>query len=222
MKSERRHELQHNTLDTELTAIAGFLRNQWQKLLLGLAIIALVGVAINFYVSGRSTELANIESQYADVKARLRPYDAEERDSVIGKLKVLAIQTRVPRIAALACIDIANVHAAAGEDDHLAQAAEYYNRVITDFADNKTAVAKAHLGLARLAESAGKFDEAREHYQAVKDAPGQPVTALAEAGSAGLTALGAKVRLASTRPATLTSKPSGPSEPTSVPSPKPE
>ena len=70
--------------------------------------------------------------------------------------------------------------------------------------------------------AAGKFDEARQHYEAVRDVPGQPVTAIAEAGSNALTGLGAKVRLASTRPAPLTSKPSAQSKPTSIPAAKPE
>ena len=122
---------------------------------------------------------------------------------MINGLAPLAEQTRSPRIAALACVDIGNIHAAAtqdADDEHFKQASRHYDRVIVDFDKQKLAVAAAHLGLARLAESAGKFDDARKHYNAIKNIPGQPLSDIAEAGSTRLDDLLTNVHLATTQP----------------------
>lgn len=204
MKSQRRHELQHNTLDAELAATITFFRNHWSKLLLAAAVLAVAIMAIVTYTSRRSGQLADFETRYADLKDDIT-YRRKDTEEMIGRLRPLTEQTRVPRIAALACVDIGNLHAAAmkvADDDHFKQASKHYDRVITDFSDQNAAVAKAHFGLARLAESAGNFDAARKHYDAIKNIPGQPVSDIAQAGGASLKdLLTKKVHLATTRPA---------------------
>ncbi len=84
------------------------------------------------------------------------------------------------------------------------------------------AVAKAHLGLARLAESAGRFDDARKHYEAVKGVPGQPAANIAKQRGDKLKDLLVEVRMAATRPAVTASRPAEPPVTASAPAPPPE
>ena len=210
MKSTRRHELQHNTLDTEIGKGLQFFKDHGTKLLWALAIAATVAMAIYWYTSSRSRQRAEIAAQHSDLKAR-QSQGREMSDSIIEGFKSLIEQKRVPRIAAMACVDVGDIYAAkmmnaenqTDADSLRAKATEYYQKTIAEFSEHQSPLAKAHLGLAKLAEGQGDITSATKEYKtviAISGLAGQPVIAEAEAGLKKLDSLKEKVKLATTLP----------------------
>ena len=211
MKSTRRHELQHNVLDAELAKTVEFFRKYGWKIFYAVVAVVVICLAIYWYVSNRSRQKAQIEDQYTQLKTRQNE-GIEQPDLLIGRFKELIGQQRAVRIAAMACIDVADIYAmqmlrardSTERDGFAAQAQEYYRKAIADFPDQKLAAAKAHIGLAKLAEGRREFQKAREAYQAVLAIPGlagQPIKSIAEVGLKLLGKLQEPVAMATTAPA---------------------
>lgn len=178
MKAKRRHELQHNVLDAELAKTIDFFKKHgWTIIWIILAVVA-VWTMISMWRSSRADNRAHIEAEFAVVHARLDGVAGEKPDVLLGQLEEFIEQTDVPRVSALACVDAGMVCAmqahkaaralSAGQasgaskrvieahrkeyNKHRDRARRYYERARDDLPDQHLAVAKAHFGLAVLAE----------------------------------------------------------------------
>ncbi len=212
MKSRRRHELQQNVLDAELGKVVGFFKKRGSWIAWGVLIAALI-VFLVVYVRGRGRrEIEKLQARYDQLMSvQFRPgVDIAE---ILAGFKALVDQDDDERIAALACVRVANMYAASSRSasqrtgsewlTFVAQAEKYYHRAIENFPDERLAVAEAHLGLAKLAESRTppNLNAARNQYQAIIKVPqlaGYPVMREAQRSLAALDALGEPIPMATT------------------------
>ena len=261
MKAKRRHELQHNVLDAELAkTIEFFKKHGWKIVWVALAAAA-VWTGVSMYRSSRATTGASIESRYADLHVEVgRP--TRKPEALLGELDELIEQTSVPRVSAMACVDAGDVCAAqarqaaqavaaarttgAGKqavaahrkafEKHRGRARGYYAKARDDLPDQHLAVAKAHVGLAALAETGASLLEGDERkaafaaalaeYRAVAKigaVAGHPVAALAERAIRRLYDAQEELRDDYTVPVRMaTTLPAAPAtQPTSKPTTKP-
>ncbi len=211
MKSTRRHELQQNTLDTELAWVAGFFRRHGTKLAYGLLAIAILALGFLLWTRRVEKKQAEVQGQYDRLLARLRQPHAKQ-DELLGELHSLGEQDTIPWIAADATLTLARLYAARvlsaatpeSRQEALQRARTTYRRVIDTFPEAPAPVAAARVGLGKLAEDQGDFAAARRYYQSVLDLPGlagYPVRTLARQALNHLAAMGPPARLATTLPA---------------------
>jgi len=216
MKAKRRHELHENVLGAELTQVIDFFRRRGALIAWGLLIAALI-VLVVFYARDKSRKKAFERRSQLDkalMDANLTPTER------IGILKDLSAKNDL--IAARATLALGDMFArrmaVTGPDADPAawrtlgdQAAAYYRDAIARFGEMKVQVAKAHLGLAVLAENRRDFEAARSEYEIVANdegLAGQPVAELAREGLAGLKLLAeGEVRMATTAPAEPATQP---------------
>lgn len=212
MKAERRHELQHNVLDHELAKVLMFFRKQGGKLL-WIVIIVLFVLAAGLYVYNRRQARRLAPQRDYDLLAMNSQISPDER---IKQLKELAEQNNNEHIAALACADLGDQYAnrwfdglkELGEDElsQLYQQAEkFYQKLISEHSQDLIPVARARLGLARLAISKSNFEEAKVQYQAVLKINNLEGYAIREEAVRGLDVLAdyeKQVRMAASAPAT--------------------
>jgi hypothetical protein len=234
MKSERRHELQHNTLDTELARGVQFFRDHGTRILWGVLIVAFVALAVVFFVRrSRTAAVQQAQVLYNSIYVLSMPGgDLGEA----GPLLELA-ETSDGREAALAAVAAGDYYAQLllnrisgaieGPQREAADSARnWYTRAIDSYSGQDEAVAKAHLGLARLEETLGNPQAAREHYQAIVDQQiqleGQPTLLFAQLALQSEQALeGFQARMAvrpaaGTQPATTAPAETAPAEPTTA------
>ena len=208
MKTERRHDLKHNSLDAELVKILDYLKKNVKGILLAVLVLVAAISAGWAYLSSRQTAFSVPQQQYSQLKGAdiSKP---EDRLVVLAGFTELATQTGNAQIAALACVeagDICLMQDAAGDPvmGVLDIAQTHYQRVIDEFSDNHAATGRAYLGLARLAEGKGDLDLAGKYYQNVVElgsqTSGQAVK-LATQALAAMDELKKPVRLATSRPA---------------------
>lgn len=213
MKSQRRHELKQNVLDSELGKIADFFRRRGNTIA-WIAMIVLLGGLVGWYVYIQHQKKANqVQQMYAHALAMERdPRGAEE---ALQRFKELADQDQVKYVAADSCVRAGDLYALsvltardAGAARSAAEnAAVYYRKAISDFPKEYLAVAKAHYGLGKLAETNRDFVAARKEYQEVlnvKQSSGYPVAQQAEAALASLEYLATPAPLATTSSAPST------------------
>lgn len=180
MKSQRRHELQHNVLDAELARIISFFRKRGKLIAWCVFLIALVAFV---YVYARS------RSRRRELAFRRDFEQLVLRKPVVGKESLQRVMEIVEqddnkRRASLACVAIGDYYGgasglpdepkgppAAQRQEYLDLARQYYDRVIEEFPE-QPAVAKAHYGLAVLACREGDLDTARRQFeQAMRSGP---------------------------------------------------
>ena len=194
MKSERRHELQHNTLDAELGRGVDFFRRHVGTMLWAVVIFCAVLLVTSY------------------VRKHMRARDSEHRNAFIAamsqegllpserieQLRPVADQTRDEAVAIEALFMMANLRIEGGmrqlmpPEEAAKLAEESYREVIERFSHHPIQVANAYIGLALLAENERDFDKAAEHYRAaiaVEGAGGSPATRLAEYYSESLPSL---------------------------------
>ncbi len=184
MKSERRHELQHNTLDTELHKTVDFLKRHLNSILWLIVVVA-AGFLVGKFVSNKLTQhRLGPRVQYAEAMGD-QALLTEER---LERLAALAEQDTDLRVAALALLSRADLQVASamlGMDrpDAMYQGAQAdYQKALDRFSDEPILAARAHVGLAVLAENRGEYELARSHYEAVlaiDGAAGTPASAIA-------------------------------------------
>lgn len=184
MKSERRHELQHNTLDTELHKTVDFLKRHLNSILWLIVVVA-AGFLVGKFVSGRLADRRlGPRVEYAEAMGD-QSLLAEDR---LERLAALGEQDTDLRVAALALLSRADLQVASamlGMDRPEVMypgAQDDYQKVLDRFADQPVLTARAHVGLAVLAENRGEFELARSHYEAVlatDGAAGTPASAAA-------------------------------------------
>ncbi len=229
MKAKRRHELHENVLGVELAQAVDFLKKRGTLIAWGALIVALV-VFVGFYAYKKSRE-ARAEVQFkfdtAMTDLRLKP---DERVRILADL---SRQDDDEQIAALATAELGAEYARrmafAGVATNPAewrrlgdQAAGYYRLVLSNFAEQELAVAKAHLGLGRLAENRGDLEAARAEYQAVLNAiklAGRPVVQQAATSLVQLRLLAQPAPMATTAPAAASTQPA--TAPTTIPATQP-
>ena len=210
MKSKRRHELKQNVLDLELARGMSFLKKRGGQLLWAVAIAALVVLAAVYVYRSHRDKHAALQAEYSTLKAAAAD-PGTKADELLDRFRLLAEQDDNKRIAALACVDMGDIHA--GQADQAEQAAKWYQAAIQRFAGQALAAAKARIGLAKLAEQRRDFDAARAEYQAVLKMPqlhDQPVAACARQGLAEIENLHGEVRMATTLPSQPATLPAGP------------
>lgn len=210
MKSERRHELQENTLGLEIQKTVEFFKAKGNYIA-GAVLVAVLIVMVVVYVRGKAEDrAAELQMQYESRNSAGMTPQAQ-----VELLESLSAQRDDKGVAALATVDLGDLFArrmlAAGPTADPAQWKElgdksegYYRTAIASFGDERLAAAKAHLGLARLLESRRDFEAARAEYETVKamtDLEGQPVVFQALRGLAQLDELSAPVQMATTAPA---------------------
>ncbi len=212
MKSQRRHELQENVLSAEITQVVNFLRKRGGAIAWGVLIAALIFFVIVYARSRSQQKTARLQADFE--RATVDPNLPS--DQRVRLLEELSEQDDDERLAALATLELgidcaARMNAAGPATDPVEwkgladRAAVYYRKVISEFADRKLAVAKAHLGLGKLAESRGDFEAASAEYQAVlriSELSSHPIAMQTGASLRQLGMLARPVQMATTAPTT--------------------
>ena len=224
MKSKRRHELQHNTLDAELAKLLAFVKKRG-SVIFWVVMIALATVLAVKVVGGWSREKRdNPRAEYANIKmdARRSAAGPDEVDELLERLRELTEQQDNKSVAALACVDAGDIAsgmfldleaklAIEQREQYGKKAEKFYRKAVDDFPEEPLAVAKARVGLAKLAEGRADMSTARAQYEAILAIPemaGQPVRRRATEGLAMLKVLEKPVRMATTAPSDATTGPS--------------
>ncbi len=177
MKTQRRHELHENVLAHELGNIKAFF-SRYGNWITGLLVAVLVVVMVVWHYRSRSaTELAEQSALYETLKREVGVPDKQA--SALDGLINLAENARDPLMSASAsmfaadfCVEqyVTSLRYSDGKQAGLERpkAEKYYRLVIEKHPDRKVFVARAHLGLGMLAESAADWAEARREYEIVQ------------------------------------------------------
>lgn len=213
MKSQRRHDLQQNTLRLELNRGYEFLRTRGNYVAWAVLGVAVVVFGTVWLVNRSRAEAVSVQAQYT----RLAQMPAGNPDR-LSELKALAGKDSYPMWAALAQNEVGV--------DYLWQLADRwpqltpadrksiadlakasFQEVIEKFPKQDLAVAKAHLGLGKMYETMGDIENAKGEYQAVQQTPGltgEPIVNFAAESLARLEQLKSQgtVRMAATAPST--------------------
>ena len=220
MKSERRHELQHNDLDMEIGKSIEFFKKYGTRIAWAALVVVSAMVLIGVYRSGQAKQRTATLSEYQSIKAQLSSSDitfANASDTtdaayrtLVSRLTDVIDEATLDYITAQACVDLGDLHAVrAGTQntenckDLQAKAASRYNEAIKKYSDNLVVVAKAQMGLARLAESNRDLDTARKMYEAilaVGELANYPIATMAKNSLKGLDEFPAQVIMVSTPP----------------------
>lgn len=211
MKSQRRHELQHNLLDTELGKLIAFLRRNATRItwvVLGVAVVVLLIVLVVVPL-----QRAGYERQRAYFQQDAPLSGEADRARQAEGFEGLASGS--DRWAALAAVGAGAAYAnelaarwyvlpPAEREQLAARAREWYERAISEHASQTAAVARARFGLGKLAESLGQIDQAERHYQDVVrlagSLVGDPIVDLARMSLEQSEQLTRPARMATTRP----------------------
>ena len=228
MKTERRHELKHNSLDAELVKILDYLKKHVKGIILAiLTVVAAITVGWTV-VRDRAAAVSIPRREYAQLKS-LDISTADGRSTALSGFEKLAAQTGNKQVAAMACVEAADIcvrQQVVGDfvSGALDKAQKHYQRVIDEFPEMPVAAGRAHLGLARLAEGKGNFAVARDHYQqviALDDKTSLLARDSAKVELAALADLEKPVRMAAVRPAPPATRPAPPptTQPTTTTAP---
>ncbi len=211
MKSTRRHELQHNTLDAELAKLIGFFKKWGTHLAWSLLIGALVALVAVYAYKRKASRQYEMQAEYerlvTDVDPDLKP------DDRLAALIALEDREGDNTIAALACIEVGNEYASrvligsTGESEDSESPAdlarEHYRKAIELFGEEYSVLGKAWFGLGKLEESLGNYDAARDAYMKIGQITqlrGYPVAKIAEVALQQLEVIKDPVKMATTAP----------------------
>ena len=219
MKAQRRHELQHNVLDTELATIIEFLRRRGATIV-WCALIAALVISVALYVHHRRQGRLNVPQQKYDRLERLAGSPRAVPAELLKGFRELADQRDNEQVAAMASVWVGDIClrqylvdtllTSPERSDRLREARESYQKVLREFGDFPLATAKARLGLAGLAENRRDTATAKAQYAALAamgDSAGPIVRRLALESVRRLENPGDPVRLAATLPAPPTTAP---------------
>jgi len=180
LKAQRRHELKESELAKDLGKAGRFIKDNLRSLTMSLviliAVILLVVVLINRHIESRQAEWRDFYIRTAVPQMGSAQTRAE--------LQSLAEQTSQDDLAAWIYVRIGDLATVewSGRQYELSsaqsaalqrEAKTAFETVITRYGDHVRAVAKAHLGLGRLAESTGDIEGARAAYQVAADLQSQ-------------------------------------------------
>ncbi len=176
MKSERRHELRENELAKDLGIAGEFVKNHLRGLITGL-IVFVAALFLGFALVGQWRESRQnewVDFYVLSFSTQIDP--AESRQNLHGLAEGTSQETLAAwanvRIGDLAYVEITNKRPDLS-DEQLAklrqEGASAYQTVIDRYGVQARAVAKAYLGLGRLAETFDDFKVARDAYKAAAD-----------------------------------------------------
>jgi len=208
MKAKRRHELHQNALDAELHKIIGFFKRYGTWIGWGALIVALVVLVVVYLARQREHRDLQLRQDLNAAMSESPDITPEDR---LARLQALAAQTDSKPIAAEALVALGDTYArqalsaeaGAERTSYLDRAAEAYSRLVAEFGEEPVFVAKAHIGLAKLAETRRDFQAARAEYNAVLAIPavqGLPAVAVARQSLGQLSSLEQPVPMATTLP----------------------
>jgi hypothetical protein len=182
MKSTRRHELQHNTLQDELARAGGWLKRHINAISWGLLAVA-VAIVLVVWLTGRKAKVAeDIHERYSELQRQ--PAGGEQFAEVFQGFQDLAVQAGdadKKHIAAGCWVQAGNLGldrlimtgdlTAAQRADLVKQTRRCYEAALAEYGDQALWAGKARLGLGRLSESVDPPDlaAAREHYTKVAE-----------------------------------------------------
>ncbi len=177
MKSERRHELQQNMLGQWLADTWEWLKKKSNYLVWGLFVVAVIVAVAAFWHRHNVKQDVEFQSQWQAAQATGA---SDNLDETAKTLDAMIKDDSNRDRAGTAALWLANSYAVrslvekspADRDAARDNAKKYYNLVIGTFDKQPMKVAKAHIGLARLAEGKGDYAAAKDEYQKVIDMPG--------------------------------------------------
>ncbi len=216
MKSQRRHDLQTNTLADNLAETLEYLKTQYLLIVVGIVAVLLIIGGIWYWQYAAAARRAQ---GWQDMLALVGTTSRED-PQYIDKLEEVAASARDPNLRAMAYAQVGNELLGqavfGGEPAEQVQklqdrAKAAFNASLSTSAKSPEAGAISRLGLAAIAADNGDATAAREYYEAVRSNPnltGMPYPAQA---SAGLAALDAAAKLpplaASSQPAAAEAAP---------------
>ncbi len=180
MKSEERHELSQNDLELQLQRVWYWFLKNWHIPLLIVALCLLAYQGYNWWQTKK--EIARQES-WSELSL------AAEGDNVAPKLRSVISKYDDPTVRAFAYLQLGDLYnqfvllgtpsdgfrgLKATRQEALTEAHNAYDKVISDYDNQKLAVTLAKLGLGRISESQGAWDKAAALYKEVaadKDSP---------------------------------------------------
>ena len=162
MKSQRRHELQHNTLDAELTKALDWLKKHYFKLAVGALVIViavLIGVWIYNTQASKDAERRHMAALWAQMGADAPGLTAEVKADLLDGDGALAAQAHLlaGRDALLETQKDGSQEAAA---ELRSRARTYFQKVISSYGSYPDLVGRAWRGLALLDEQEQKWGDA--------------------------------------------------------------
>ncbi|MFP4052638.1 MAG: tetratricopeptide repeat protein [Phycisphaerae bacterium] len=217
MKSTRRHELQHNTLDTELTKVVDWLKKYKAHMSWGILLVVIAVLGVFWWIRSSEAKIGEIRNLY--MQSAVFPGTSQDQGDQVQELKRLSEQDENEYLAASSTLKLGELYlqkmsassVEAESKDFADQAALQFNRVIKDFSQNAPMVGAAYCGLAKVAEGRGNLEEARDNYDKVlgmNQLTGYPVVQVAELGLQQLSQLKRPVYLSDVQP--ITAQPMGP------------
>jgi len=213
MKSDRRRELAHNVLDSELAKGIDFFRRRSNYVVWAVVILLLI-VAVALYARNRAQRRqVELQQQLDSLVFSGSDLTDEER---VEQLRQLAQQDDNTYVAAMANVQLGHMFlmqlalSSQGRsrielDNLIEEARSRYQRVLDRYGDQKVPVALARLGLGQAAVSRREYDVAKAQFDAVlrmEGLAGQPVLEEAKLALANLDSLKEPVPMATTTPAT--------------------
>jgi hypothetical protein len=194
MKSERRHELEHNTLDTEISKTIGFFKKYLNRILTVVLIVLVLIVGWMWWNKRQAAKAWESQSQYDQLCLQINPDKADPvtTGKLINGFLSLSKESASPEIAANSLLQIATLYSLQGlnanesseQKKAFGQAESYYKKVVSECSEFPVIVAGAKIGLGKLAETRNDIPEARKQYLSATKTPGidgYPVKKLAEA-----------------------------------------
>ena len=228
MKSRRRHELQQNVLDAELGKTIEFFKKHGSKIFGLLLVAALIYLGVTLYRRQSSGAQQQLQTDYNQAVAKSMDRRVTP-DEMLAMFKGIADRGDDNQIVAMSCVYVGDLYASkilsaeseSQRQEIARQATIYYRRVIRDFPERRLPVAKAHFGLAKLAETTRDLETARREYQAVMDTGlvKYPVVHEADKARKRLEWIAAPVPMATTLPSQPTTEPA--TKPASAPATQP-
>ncbi|MFA5865549.1 MAG: tetratricopeptide repeat protein [Phycisphaerae bacterium] len=167
MKAHDRHDLKKNDLADTLGHIQRFFIEHGSKVL-AVAVLVLVIIAAAFYFA-HSSRMARIQAweqllaMQSGQNANFKPDD----------LRVLAQQTSDRQVAAFAWKALGDIlsreHLTGGEKALASQAEQAYETVINNYPEFPLVSGGAKMGLGVLYEDTGRWDQAKQIYEQIRE-----------------------------------------------------
>ncbi len=186
MKSERRHDLKHNVLDSELAKIVEFFRVHGNRLFWGAMIGATVLLVVIFAKNRIRQRHAQAYQQFEQLQAQVEARPSERIDGWIA----FAQDTHNRRLAGLALVAAGDENlrlflSSGGSDrqTYLNRGEELYRQTLAEYSDQPMPAAMAYFGLATVAVNRGDFDLARREYKElleIEEITGTPISVEAQ------------------------------------------
>ncbi|HNX27354.1 MAG TPA: hypothetical protein PKK48_08095 [Phycisphaerae bacterium] len=223
MDSDRRHELEHNDLDTELSKLIAFVKNNINRILTVVIVILAIAVAYTYISREMKSRRASIQSRYDSVIARTAMPGAKTEE-LLAEFNELSDQSSVDWIAANSLLQIGRLHSKQASESadeskrkqSFEKARQTYNQAVDKYDDQPRVVASAIFGLGKIAEDMGNYDEAKADYTRIandKSLAGYPIQKQAEEALKRIAQFKGRPQLATTRPAWMQDKTPAPKKP---------